>query len=845
MTTPRYWRITAPHKILLLLIVVIVLAGRANAQPIRFDQTASTTSASCASGKQCPVLVLPGTQINFCTTAGFSTLAACLANPLATYTNSGGGTPCPSTAQLTPAIGGACLSTADNQGAFGVWFQPQTAYYYLRVPATAGGGTYGPYPFSFGVDGQASGVTYNEGGTGAVTRTVASKLQESVSVLDFGADPTNTLNSTTAFVNAVAVANATGACTYVPRGIYKVLNASGVASIVLSSTSTTQGCIRGDGPGQSIILQGTNNGVTIGVQGGWPIIRDLFLAQEPGVSGSRPISIYPDVTANGTYSEASEARMENLQIDYAYCGNIGFDATPTPNCAKPASPANYLTTGILIQSGAKDSLFHAISHVNINHTVDGIRFMSGGLAGSASGGAVEGVAITDVKISNSTDACVRFTSSLRNTVRGLQCDFSADIYKFDTQASGFYAGLASSSNDIDAIPGEGLTNYVDWGSQSIGNHVHILGNMALNGFTTIGSAQSLNYFDTQDNYQVGFHLTGPGEGFMSVGQIANPSNPASATFQVNETPNVKETVRVASTGAPYSATLDYLHLNPYGSSLGSGTYTSGATVTGTAGQVCLLTFASGSPAGLATISLTGTNTIAGGTAFIIVNGGLFSAAPTSATLSVGATPSPAASCSGTVVVATLLTAPGHTERTPSTYTYGTPWHNVICGNTNSFSGTRYCEGYGLLTPIGNANGDWAQLSGYRAGIVNGDARSYAALTVNNSAGTEIVPGQFQGDGLPVGTIKANLGGGFGCSHGSNATCGVATLSSGTVVVPTSAIGAGGVGGSSGVAISLTPQTCSSCGALSVGTVVNNTSFAINSTNGSDGSKVYWRIDYIY
>jgi len=49
------------------------------------------------------------------------------------------------------------------------------------------------------------GSQYNQGGTGAVARTTASKLQESVSVLDFGADPTGSTDSTTAIANAAAL----------------------------------------------------------------------------------------------------------------------------------------------------------------------------------------------------------------------------------------------------------------------------------------------------------------------------------------------------------------------------------------------------------------------------------------------------------------------------------------------------------------------------------------------------------------------------------------------------------------------------------------------------------------
>ena len=49
----------------------------------------------------------------------------------------------------------------------------------------------------------ATKVTYNEGGTGAVDTTVAAKLQETISVLDFGADPTGVTDSSTAITNAI------------------------------------------------------------------------------------------------------------------------------------------------------------------------------------------------------------------------------------------------------------------------------------------------------------------------------------------------------------------------------------------------------------------------------------------------------------------------------------------------------------------------------------------------------------------------------------------------------------------------------------------------------------------
>jgi hypothetical protein len=65
----------------------------------------------------------------------------------------------------------------------------------------------------------AADVSYNEGDTGAVTRTVESKLQEFVSVLDFGADPTGVDDCTDAIQNATN----SGKPVYFPAGTYKIV----------------------------------------------------------------------------------------------------------------------------------------------------------------------------------------------------------------------------------------------------------------------------------------------------------------------------------------------------------------------------------------------------------------------------------------------------------------------------------------------------------------------------------------------------------------------------------------------------------------------------------------------
>jgi hypothetical protein len=101
----------------------------------------------------------------------------------------------------------------------------------------------------------------------------------------------------------------------------------------------------------------------------------------------------------------------------------------------------------------------------------------------------------------------------------------------------------------------------------------------------------------------------------------------------------------------------------------TGTYTSGITATGTVGQTCTLTSLNGGgSAAAATVALTGTNTIAGGTALVITAAGTgYSSAPTSATAGNGT-----ATCSGTATISTVITGTCQTAKGCWQVNTGTP-----------------------------------------------------------------------------------------------------------------------------------------------------------------------------
>ena len=70
------------------------------------------------------------------------------------------------------------------------------------------------------ITGDASAITYNQGGTGAQDRTVKAKLQETVSVKDFGAVGDGVTDDTAAIQAAISSANTAGASLYFPFGTY-------------------------------------------------------------------------------------------------------------------------------------------------------------------------------------------------------------------------------------------------------------------------------------------------------------------------------------------------------------------------------------------------------------------------------------------------------------------------------------------------------------------------------------------------------------------------------------------------------------------------------------------------
>lgn len=124
------------------------------------------------------------------------------------------------------------------------------------------------------------------------------------------------------------------------------------------------------------------------------------------------------------------------------------------------------------------------------------------------------------------------------------------------------------------------------------------------------------------------------------GGTAQSSSALSAYANANQNPQaINPTAGTLTPGVVWQATA-----------VASGTYTSGGTITGTTTQTCNLSALNNGSTATASVALTGTNTIAGGTALTITAPGTSAtAAPTTATLSSGT-----ATCTGTATITTVL-----------------------------------------------------------------------------------------------------------------------------------------------------------------------------------------------
>jgi len=168
----------------------------------------------------------------------------------------------------------------------------------------------------------ASAISYTAAGSTTV-RTVQAKLQESVSVLDFGADPTGSVDSWQAFTNAIA----TGKFVYVPEGTYDINQ-----SIILPSNAK----IGGAGVNKTTLNSGVigNSLFKCNVEAIFIYLADMSLEGNglTGASGNGHAINLIDPIAGGAFSP-QQTVLERLQISNFRGQDIRTRGVVTTICA--------------------------------------------------------------------------------------------------------------------------------------------------------------------------------------------------------------------------------------------------------------------------------------------------------------------------------------------------------------------------------------------------------------------------------------------------------------------------------------------------------------------------------
>lgn len=198
-------------------------------------------------------------------------------------------------------------------------------------------------------------VSFLQAGTGAVTRTVQSKLRDVVSVKDFGAVGDGVADDTTAIHEAInSIPN--GGSVLLPKGSYKI-----TSTIVLADYQN----LVGDGMLATTIVAATASMQAIKITGSYGGVRDLMITQT--ANGVQGITLAP-------LNESQQTIVTNTNSNVTQ--NIRF---------------NYLAEGLVLrpgpapsaQSGCWYNQFHGLDFVGCTR---GIWFRVGTGAGNTSSG---------------------------------------------------------------------------------------------------------------------------------------------------------------------------------------------------------------------------------------------------------------------------------------------------------------------------------------------------------------------------------------------------------------------------------------------------------------------------
>lgn len=310
-----------------------------------------------------------------------------------------------------------------------------------------------------------TGVSYLAPYTSSISRTLSSKLSDMISVLDFGADPTGTLDSTT----AMQAAHNTGKLVRYPAGTYRY-----------SQISISAGGIVGDGATiTALISTDTTSGDTIALP--WTDIYPPSTAY-----------LFRDFQHTSSISKTTGNVMNVLSATHENSGslfdNVQFFNGPTNVCFTTASQwgvrncqfSSYTVAGIIVDnqdvSDAGDSCISGCLFSTSTNTAEaiiqrssgGLKIVNSKLNGGGygyvmawTGTASSDLMITNCSIENMATAAMSFSRTSGSgtfsniTITNVQTAINANGIVF-SDVAGFINNVVIDGVTVALIPGSGI-----------------------------------------------------------------------------------------------------------------------------------------------------------------------------------------------------------------------------------------------------------------------------------------------------------------------------------------------------------------------------------------------------
>lgn len=316
--------------------------------------------------------------------------------------------------------------------------------------------------------GSAVSISYVPPFTGGVTTTVSAKLAQTVSILDFGADPTGTMDST----SAIQAALNNGGRIYAPSGIYLV-------STLNMFQANTQ--LIGDTPSQNSLSQCTifkgttvaSSVIVVSLTGG--LIKGILFDRSVTASGGAGIEVQDNVTMD----------IENCKtINQFYGFKLGgTNYANISNCLA----VNNFSHGFFITNG--NSTYYPLQWVLTNCVSE-----------TNNGWGFQILANKDDGSGNITDPRFNFCGTFANNLGGYQFASTGNIHHNDMTAGDTYSSL-------DGGPG--------WAFENIGTSI-VLDNCFAEGAGVNATGRNLATPPTNSGAGLLFEAGGVSYGYVQV-----------------------------------------------------------------------------------------------------------------------------------------------------------------------------------------------------------------------------------------------------------------------------------------------------------------------------------------